>query len=179
MLTETEHKLKPSVGLSPERHIALGSTTRMVVPLSSSLSASTRPPCNCAMCFTIARPRPVPRTLSGCVLYLRDRSARKYAANLLWRYRCHHRSQSTRFHRRAAGRSAESRRARANISRRYRADCRGLPAAACDQREWATSRRNIDNHVELFTCEFLFPVANHFREKTRQIQCSHLQIGVA
>lgn len=65
ILTETEHKLKPSVGLSPERHIALGSTTRMIVPLSSSLSASTRPPCSCAMCFTIARPRPVPRTLSG------------------------------------------------------------------------------------------------------------------
>ena len=65
-------QLKPSVGLSPERHIALGSTIRIVVPLSSSLSASTRPPCNCAMCFTIARPRPVPRTLSG----LRALSAR-------------------------------------------------------------------------------------------------------
>ena len=68
----TRTQLKPSVRLSPERHIALGSTTRMVVPLSSSLSASTRPPCNCAMCFTIARPRPVPRTLSG----LRALSAR-------------------------------------------------------------------------------------------------------
>jgi len=55
-------QLKPSLGSSPERHIAFGSTTRIVVPLSGSLSASTRPPCNCATCFTIARPRPVPRT---------------------------------------------------------------------------------------------------------------------
>jgi len=44
------------------RHSAfpIGNTTRILVPLPSSLSASTRPPCNWAICFTIASPRPVP-----------------------------------------------------------------------------------------------------------------------
>src|SRR4029077_15599842 len=43
--------------------VTTGRTMRIVVPFSISLSASTWPPWSCAMCFTIARPRPVPRTL--------------------------------------------------------------------------------------------------------------------
>ncbi len=39
--------------------------TLMVVPRPGSLVASTLPPCNCAMCFTIDNPKPVPRTFSG------------------------------------------------------------------------------------------------------------------
>ncbi len=39
---------------------ASGSEKLIVVPRPTSLSASTLPPCNCAMCFTIERPKPVP-----------------------------------------------------------------------------------------------------------------------
>jgi len=49
-----------------------GNTTRIVVPRPSSLSASTRPPCNCAMCLTIANPRPAPAATT-----LPDRFSRK------------------------------------------------------------------------------------------------------
>ena len=84
MLTETEHKLKPSVGLSPERHITLGRTTRIVVPLSSSLSASTRPPCSCAMCFTIARPRPVPLNFIGTACFICAVEALENARQILF-----------------------------------------------------------------------------------------------
>src|SRR5207248_479663 len=48
-----------------------GRMTRIVVPLPSALSASTRPPCSCAICFTMDRPRPVPPSSR-----LRARSAR-------------------------------------------------------------------------------------------------------
>ena len=37
-----------------------GTQTKNVVPAPSWLSTHTRPPCSCAMCFTIDRPSPVP-----------------------------------------------------------------------------------------------------------------------
>src|SRR5689334_9107380 len=40
--------------------IQLGTENRTVVPTFSVLLMSSRPPCACTMCLTIARPRPVP-----------------------------------------------------------------------------------------------------------------------
>jgi hypothetical protein len=65
MLDQREDQSKRRLRVSQERHIVSGRTTRIVVPLPSSLSASTCPPCNCATCFTIARPRPVPPMFSA------------------------------------------------------------------------------------------------------------------
>jgi hypothetical protein len=65
MLDQREDQSKRRSRVSQERHIVSGRTTRIVVPLPSSLSASTCPPCNCATCFTIARPRPVPPMFSA------------------------------------------------------------------------------------------------------------------
>jgi hypothetical protein len=65
MLNQRKDQSKPRLRVSQERHIFTGRTTRIVVPLPSSLSASTCPPCNCATCFTIAKPRPVPRMFSA------------------------------------------------------------------------------------------------------------------
>ncbi len=64
MLNQREDQSKPRFRVSQERHILTGRTTRIVVPFSISLSASTWPPWSCATCLTIARPRPVPRMLS-------------------------------------------------------------------------------------------------------------------
>ncbi len=38
--------------------------------------------------------------------------------------------------------------------------------------------RNVDSHAELFIGEFLFPIANQFFEKARQINVIPLQIGI-
>jgi hypothetical protein len=65
MLNQREDQSKARFRVSQERHIVTGRTTRIVVPFSISLSASTRPPWSCAMCFTIAKPRPVPRMSSA------------------------------------------------------------------------------------------------------------------
>ena len=43
-----------------ESSVARGSETLIVVPRPTSLAASALPPCNCAICLTIERPRPVP-----------------------------------------------------------------------------------------------------------------------
>src|SRR5439155_21933386 len=38
--------------------------------------------------------------------------------------------------------------------------------------------RNIDDHIEMFVCELLFPVANYLSEKPRQIYFAQLQIRI-
>ena len=65
MLSQREDQSKRRLQVSQERHILTGRLTRIVVPFPGSLSASTCPPWSCAMCFTIARPSPVPRMLSA------------------------------------------------------------------------------------------------------------------
>ena len=64
MLNQRKDQPKPPFRVSQKRHILTGRTTRIVVPFSISLSASTWPPWSCTTCLTIARPRPVPRMLS-------------------------------------------------------------------------------------------------------------------